>query len=127
METKKIHKISAMNILLRFILNALAVMATAYIVPGVHVSGFWAALIAAIVIGLVNALIRPLLLLLTLPINVLTLGLFTLVINALLFWLVSGIVKGFVVQGFWAAFFGAAIFWIVSWFTSSLIKESRAQ
>ncbi len=110
-------------ILVRWLLNALAVMAAAYLVPGVNVQSIWAALIAALVIGLINALIRPIILLLTLPINILTLGLFTLVINALMFWLASSIVKGFNVQGFWPAFWGALVFWIVSWVTSAIFTE----
>jgi putative membrane protein len=114
-----------MYLLFRFILNALAVMATAYIVPGISVSNFWAALIAAIVIGLINALVRPILLILTLPINILTLGLFTLVINALMFWLASTIVKGFDVANFTAAFLGALVFWLVSWFTNALLGAAR--
>lgn len=109
-----------------WIINALAVMLTAYLVPGVIVSSFWSALIAAVVIGLVNAIIRPLALLLTLPINILTLGLFTLVINALMFWLASALVPGFTVTGFWAAFIGALVFWIVSWLSNSIVKRNGA-
>jgi putative membrane protein len=100
---------------LRWFLSALSVFAAAYLVPGVRVSGIWAALIAALVIGLVNALIRPILLVLTLPINIVTLGLFTLVVNALMFWLASSVVKGFDVADFKAAFLGALVFWLVSW------------
>jgi putative membrane protein len=114
-----------MNILIRFVLNALAVMAAAYIVPGITVQSFWAALIAALVIGLVNALVRPVLLLLTLPVNILTLGLFTLVVNALMFWLAASLVSGFHVSGFGAAFWGAIVFWLVSWFTNSLIGTKQ--
>ncbi len=110
-------------ILLRWLLNALAVMAAAYLVPGVNVQSIWAALIAALVIGLINALVRPIILLLTLPINILTLGLFTLVINALMFWLASSIVKGFNIDGFWPAFWGALVFWIVSWAVSAIFTE----
>ncbi|MFH1078391.1 MAG: phage holin family protein [Patescibacteria group bacterium] len=112
-----------MNTLIRFLLNALAVMAAAYIVPGISVESFWVALIAAIIIGLANALVRPVLLLLTLPINILTLGLFTLVINALMFWLAATLVSGFTVTGFWAAFWGAIVFWLVSWFTNSILTK----
>ena len=111
-----------MSLLLRLVLQAVAVMATAYIVPGVRVANMWSAIIAAIVIGLVNALVRPILLLLTLPVNVLTLGLFTLVINALMFWLASSVVKGFDVQSFGAAFLGAIVCWLVSWALNTLIK-----
>lgn len=111
-----------MSLLLRWLLNALTLLAIAYYLPGVAVSGFYAALITALVLGLVNAVIRPILVLLTLPINILTLGLFTLVINGLLFWFVSTIVKGFTVAGFWPAFFGALILSIVSWIISGLLK-----
>ncbi|MCI0478991.1 phage holin family protein [Candidatus Uhrbacteria bacterium] len=114
-----------MNTLIRFLLNAVAVMAAAYVVPGISIQNFWAALVAAIVIGILNALVRPLLILLTLPVTILTLGLFTLVINALLFWIAATLVSGFTVAGFWAAFWGALVFWLVSWFTSAVFtKES---
>jgi putative membrane protein len=110
-----------MDLLIRFILNALAVMAAAYIVPGITVTNFWVALIAALIIGIVNALVRPILLILTLPINIITLGLFTLVINALMFALAAYLVRGFEVANFTAAFLGALVFWIVSWFTNAML------
>lgn len=109
-----------MNIILCWLISAASVVATAYIVPGVSIANFWAAMIAALVIGLVNALVRPILLILTLPVNILTLGLFTLVINALMFWLASSIVKGFDVKDFMAAFWGALVFWLVSWLVNGL-------
>lgn len=111
--------------LLRWLLNALSLLLVAEIVPGVVVRSFWTALVAALVIGLANALIRPLLILLTLPINILTLGLFTLVINGLLFWLVSSIVKGFDVAGFSAAFWGALLLWLISWATNTLLHAGE--
>ena len=83
-----------------------------YVPPETDMKEFTA---RALVIGLVNALIRPILLVLTLPINVVTLGLFTLVVNALMFWLASSVVKGFDVADFKAAFLGALVFWLVSW------------
>ena len=110
-----------MYLLTRLFLNALAVMAVPYLVSGVTVQSFPAAFIAAIVIALVNALIRPILLLLTLPVNVLTLGLFTLIVNALMFWLAASISPGIRIAGFGAAFWGALVFWIVSWLTNWLI------
>ncbi len=110
-----------MILLARLFLNALAVMVVAYLVPGVSVTSFPSAFIAAIVIGLVNALIRPLVSLLSLPITILTLGLFTFVINALMFWLAAKIVPGFDIAGFWPAFWGSLVFWIVSWLTNSLL------
>jgi putative membrane protein len=79
--------------------------------------------VAALALGLVNAIVRPVLILLTLPVTVVTLGLFILVLNGLLFWLVGSFVEGFVVQGFWAGFFGAILFSIVSWLLSALVLK----
>ncbi len=112
-----------MQLLLRWILNALALLLVTRVVPGVTVDGFYAALIVALVLGVVNALIRPILVFLTLPINLLSLGLFTFVINALLFWFVSTLVKGFHVSGFMAAFWGALVLWAVSWITNALFSK----
>lgn len=112
-----------MKILLRWLINTIAIMLMALYLPGIGVSSFYAALIAALVLGILNALIRPLIVLLTLPVNILTLGLFTLIINAFLFWFTSTIVKGFIVAGFWPAFWGALIMSVVSWITSWLIKK----
>lgn len=92
-----------MAILINWLISALAVVVAAYLLPGVRLSGFVAALVTALVLGLINAFIKPVLLLLTLPINILTLGLFTLVINALLILLVDKLVPGFQVNGFWWA------------------------
>ena len=89
-----------MNLFIQWLVSAIAILIAAYVLPGVGISGFWAALIVAVVLGLLNLLIKPLLILLTLPINILTLGLFTLVINALIVMLASGIVPGFEVGGF---------------------------
>jgi putative membrane protein len=114
-----------MRILLVWLINAVALLAVAYLMPSISVSSFWTALIAALVLGLVNAIIRPVLVLLTLPATVLTLGLFILIINGLLFWLVGSFVEGFVVGGFWAGFFGAILFSIVSWLLSALVLKDR--
>lgn len=103
-----------MSILLRWIVNALALLLVAYLVPGVTVASFWTALLLVLVFGIVNVTIKPLLLLFTLPINILSLGLFTLVINALLFWFVANIIKGFSVSNFWAAFFGALVYSLIA-------------
>lgn len=112
-----------MMLLLRWTIGAAAVYVAAYLVPGVHIANAWAAFIAALIIGLVNALVRPILLVLTLPITVLTLGLFTLVINALMFWLASSVVKGFDVTNFKAAFLGALVYWLISWFVNNLFEN----
>jgi putative membrane protein len=112
-----------MKLILRWLISASALMLIAMYVPGIKIAGFYSALIAALIFGLINALIRPIALLLTLPINLLTLGLFTLVINAGMFWFASTIVKGFYVSGFWPAFWGALIMWLVAWLTNMLLKN----
>ncbi|MEK7614818.1 MAG: phage holin family protein [Patescibacteria group bacterium] len=114
-----------MQILLRWVLNALALVLVAYLVPGFLIASFYSALIAALVLGLVNALIRPLLFLLTLPVTIVTLGLFTFVINALMILLASTIVKGFVVSGFVPALLAAIILWAVSLATNWLINQTQ--
>lgn len=112
-----------MKLLLRWLVSAAALMLIAMFVPGIKVASFYSALIAALIFGLINALIRPIAVLLTLPINLLSLGVFTFFINALMFWLASTIVKGFFVAGFWPAFWGALIMWIVAWVTNMLLGK----
>lgn len=112
-----------MSLLLRWILSALSLMLVTYLVPGIAVASFYSALWAALVLGLINALVRPVLILLTLPVNILTLGLFTLVINALLFWLASSVVKGFNVSGFWPAFWGALAVSVISWILNGIFNK----
>lgn len=107
-------------ILLTLILSSIAVYVTAQILPGVRLEGFGTAVVVAVVLGLVNAFIRPLLLLLTLPINILTLGLFTLVIMGFCAWLVSQIVPGFAFASFWWAIGFAFVFAIINSFLNSL-------
>src|SRR5712672_474925 len=111
----------ALKVLLVWLINALALLALPYIVPSVQVDSFYTALIAALLLGFVNTLIRPLIVLLTLPATVLTLGLFIFVINGLLFWFVASFVKGFSVAGFWSAFFGAIVYALISWAASALV------
>ncbi len=89
-----------MNLVIGWLLNTIAVLVAAYLLPGVDVANFWTAFVVAVVLGIVNAILKPILILLTLPITILTLGLFTLVINAALILLVSKLVPGFVVTGF---------------------------
>jgi putative membrane protein len=111
-----------MNLLIAWLVNTLSLIAVAYLMPSIKVADFTTALIAALVLGLVNAIIRPVLVLLTLPVTLLTLGLFIFVINGLLFWFVGSFVKGFVVEGFWAGFLGAIIFSLISWALSAVLK-----
>jgi putative membrane protein len=111
-----------LSILLRWLLNALILYIIPSIVPNFFVGDFWSALIAILVLGIINALIKPILILLTLPVNILTLGGFTLIINGFIFWLTSTIVKGFIVDGFWTAFWAALVFSIISIFINWLDK-----
>ena len=112
-------------LLARWIINAPALLLVAYLYPGVTVESFFAGLIAALVLGLVNAVIRPLLILLTLPATILTLGLFIFVINALLFWFVAEIVQGFKVTGFMAALVGSILYSVITLLTSWLLFAKR--
>ena len=114
-----------MRLVLVWLVNALALLALPYVFPCVTVDSFKAALIAALALGLINTLIRPLLILLTLPATLLTLGLFIFVINGLLFWWVGTFIDGFRVGGFWSGFFGAIVFSLISWLISSLIPRRR--
>jgi len=114
-----------LSLLLRWIVNAGALLLVAYLYPGVHVQDFLAALVAALVLGLVNALIRPILVILTLPVTLLTLGLFLFIINAALFWLVAELVSGFTVTGFWAALVGSILYSLITLVTSWLLFPRR--
>ncbi len=112
-----------MEIILVWILNAVALLIVAYILPGITVASFGSALIAALVLGLLNTLVKPVLILLTLPITIVTLGLFLLVLNALVFWFAGSVLKGFQVNGFWWALLGAFVYSIVSGLLSRLLAS----
>ena len=99
-----------MKLILKWLLSAAALLGVAYIYGGVSVAGFSTAMWAALVIGLLNMLVRPVLVVLTIPVTILTLGLFLFVINALMFWAASGVLSGFHVNGFWAALIGSLIY-----------------
>lgn len=114
-----------MTIILRWLINAIALLAITQIFAGFEVESFYFALIAALIIGLLNAIVRPILIILTLPINVITIGLFTFVINALLIWFVSSFVQGFTVTDFWTALGAAIVLWAVSVVTNWLIKQAK--
>ena len=104
-----------MKIIINWVISALTIIVAAYILPGVHVNGFLAALVLAVVLGAINMTLRPILLILTLPISVITLGLFALVINALLIMLAAYIVPGFYVASFWWAFIFGIVLAVVNW------------
>ena len=116
-----------MRIIATWILNALALLAVAYLYEGVEVRSFGAALTAAFVIGLLNMLLRPLLVLLTLPVTVLTLGLFLFVINALLFWWAASLLNGFYVSGFGAALLGSLIYSVFGVVIDSALQRLFSQ
>ncbi len=112
-----------MGILIRWIILTIAIIAASYLLEGIHISGFFSAFFAAAALGILNALFRPILLILTLPINVLTLGLFTFVINALMLKMASGVIPGFEVHGFWTAVIGSLIISVISWLLKSFISD----
>ena len=113
-----------MRFLFRLLINVVAILVIAYIVPGlIRVDGFLAALIAAILLGIVNTIIRPILVILTFPLTLLSFGLFLFVINALMLWLVSALVSGFQVSGFWGALVGSILISIVSWILSKFLPS----
>lgn len=105
-----------MNILINWSVSALTILVVAYILPGVSISGFFVALVVALVLGLINALVKPVLVVLTLPITVVTFGLFIFVINALLILLAASVVPGFAVSGFWGALLFSLVLSVVNFF-----------
>jgi putative membrane protein len=111
------------GVVLRWLILTVAIMVAAYLIQGIEVKGFGSALLAAALLGILNAFFRPILIILTLPLNILTLGLFTFVINAFLLMMASGVIGGLEVHGFWAALFGSLVISIVSWLLSSFINE----
>jgi putative membrane protein len=113
-----------MKTLIHFVVSTIAILITAYILPGVHVSGLLAAFVLAVVLGAINLVLRPILIFLTLPITIFTLGLFVLVINGLLVMLASYIVPGFTVDSFWSAFLFGIVLAIVNWVLQIFEKEN---
>jgi putative membrane protein len=114
-----------MRLLLLWILNAIALLAVTWLLPTIQVSGFGTALVAALVLGFINTLVRPVLAILTLPITVLTLGIFYLVLNGFLFWLASALLPGFQVHGLVSAMVGALLYGVIAWALSALIPNKK--
>lgn len=112
-----------MSLIMVWVLNALALLLVPYLISGVHTDNFYAALVAVLILGLVNTLVRPIFVLLTLPVTLLTLGLFLLVINALMFWFVGDILSGFRVDSFLSALLGSIVYSIASWLLSSMLQS----
>ena len=113
------------NLVLRWIINSCALMIVTYLVPGIEIRNFYSALIAVLFLSIVNAILRPILLFLTFPINILTLGIFTLFINALMFWFVASFTKGFYISNYITAFWAALIYWIITWATNALFTDEN--
>ena len=112
-----------MGLLVRWLILTVAIMVASYLIQGIEVNGFSSAFFAAAILGVLNVFFRPILLILTLPINILTLGFFTFIINAVLLKMASGVISGFVVHGFWSAVFGGLIISVVSWLLNSFIND----
>lgn len=113
-------------ILLKWLISALAFLALPYIVTGITVKGFGTALILAVLWGLVNITIKPILLVLTLPLNLLTFGIFTFILNGFLLWLLGGVIKGFEVHGFWIAVLGALVLSVISSLAHLVLNKKEA-
>jgi putative membrane protein len=111
------------GILIRWLILTAAIMFASYVIEGIQVKSFSNALFAPAILGILNAFFRPILIVLTLPINILSLGLFTFIINAMLLKMASGVISGFDVYGFWSAVFGSLLISLVSWALSSFINE----
>ena len=114
-----------LKLLLVWLINAVSLLALPYIFTSIKVASFTTALVVALILGLINAVIRPVLVLLTLPLTIVTLGLFIFVINGLLFWLVASFVAGFHVTGFWPAVFGAIVYSLISWAAAALLVPDK--
>jgi len=114
-----------MRFLARLVLNGVAIILAAYVLPGIHITGPFAALVAGVILGFVNAIVRPVLFFLTLPLTLVTLGLFIFVLNAICFALTARLVPGFSVDGFWWAIFGALLVSIVSWILNGIVVGKK--
>ncbi len=112
-----------MGFLIRVFVNAFAIYLIAHVVPGIEVGSILTALGAGLVLGLINAIVRPILVVLTLPVTLVTLGLFLFVLNGVCLWLTAQLVRGFEVHGFWAAVFGALLVSVVSWILNAFVSD----
>ena len=111
------------GLIVRWLTLTVAIVSTSYLLDGIHISGFLSAIFAAAMLGILNAFFRPIALLLTLPINILSLGLFTFIINALMLKMASAVITGFDVIGFWSAIFGSLLISVISWLLNSFIND----
>ena len=113
-----------MGFFVRVLVNILAIILAASVIRGIRLDGVLPAIAAGVLLGLVNAVVRPVLLILTLPITLVTLGLFLLVLNGFCLWLVASVIKGFHVDGFWSAMLGALVVSALSWIVTALVSDS---
>jgi putative membrane protein len=113
-----------MGFIIRIVVYTLALLLAAHVIPGIRLDSLMSAVAAGLLLGLINAIVRPILVVVTFPITLLTLGLFLLVLNGFCLWLVSAFVSGFHVAGFWPAFWGALVVSVVSWVLTALISDS---
>lgn len=120
---KQTERMEMRGIFFRWLILTGAIVVASYLFDGIHVSGFFSAFFAAALLGVLNAVFRPIVFILTLPLTVLTLGLFTFVINAVMLQMASGVIPGFEVKGFWTAVFGSLVISVVSWLASSFIND----
>lgn len=111
------------GLLVKWLILTIAIMFASYMIDGIVVRDFFSAFFAAAILGVLNTILRPVLILLTLPINILTFGLFTFVINAFLLKIVSGVIAGFYVFGFWSAVFGSLVISVVNWVLTSFVND----
>ncbi|HEX4917439.1 MAG TPA: phage holin family protein [Limnobacter sp.] len=116
-----------MRLLIGWVLNALALMGVAYLLPGVMVAGFWAALWAALILGLVNTVVKPILTILTLPLTILTLGLFYFILNGLMFYWVGSVLDGFRVDGFWWAVLASLLYSLFAMVLNGLVFQEKVK
>jgi putative membrane protein len=118
-----IPEVRMRGLLIKWLILTIAIMFASYTINGIVVQGFFSAFFAAAILGILNTFFRPVLIILTLPINILTFGLFTFIINAVLLKMVSGLIAGFYVFGFWAAVFGSLVISIVNWILTSFVND----
>jgi putative membrane protein len=114
-----------MRLLTLWLINAIALLALPYLLSSISIDSFLTAMFVAVVLGFVNTVIRPILLILTLPVTIISLGFFIFIINGLMFWAVASIFDGFHVDGFWSAVFGAMLYSVISWALSTLILKNN--
>lgn len=114
-----------MKFIIRWLLSAISLILVSYFIPGITFDSFLSVLMAALILGIINATIRPIILILTIPVNILTLGFFTFIINALMLWLVSMMLSGFDITDFYQAIWGALIYWIINWIINLLFENGN--